>query len=237
MDPWDNCMDHFEIIHPHQELSIIAESTVDRAAPPSIESVIPWEDAVTLLRDPQTPGATQAWRFSVPSPLIPRPNVARDYARASFTHARPLTDALLDLMHRIHADFAYVPGATDASTPVDVVLAQRKGVCQDFSHLGIACCRSMGIPARYVSGYLETIPPKGEPRLIGADASHAWFSAWVPRRGWMDLDPTNNLVPSMRHITLAWGRDFHDVSPVRGVVYGGGDHILSVSVDVQPITA
>ena len=137
-------------------------------------------------------------------------------------------------MHRIHDEFRFDPGATSITTPVTRVLAERHGVCQDFAHLQIACLRSLGLPARYVSGYLLTDPPPGQPRLVGADASHAWLSVWCPVHGWVDLDPTNDVLPDTRHVTIAWGRDYGDVSPLRGVVLGGGSHELYVGVSVVP---
>ena len=139
---------------------------------------------------------------------------------------------MLDLTARIHRDFKFDPTATTVATPLAQMLEQRRGVCQDFAHLQIACLRSLGLPARYVSGYLETVPPPGQPKLLGADASHAWVSFFCPGLGWIDVDPTNNLLPSMQHITLGWGRDYGDVSPIRGVLVGGEEHTLSVAVDV-----
>jgi transglutaminase-like putative cysteine protease len=141
----------------------------------------------------------------------------------------------VDLTARVHADFKFDPTATTVATPVLEVLEKRRGVCQDFAHFTLACLRSLGLPARYVSGYLETVPPPGQPRLTGTDASHAWLSLFCPGIGWIDLDPTNNCLPSMRHITAAWGRDYTDVSPIRGVLIGSGDHTLSVGVDVIPL--
>jgi transglutaminase-like putative cysteine protease len=140
----------------------------------------------------------------------------------------------VDLINRIFTEFSYDKSATNVDTSVDQLLANRKGVCQDFAHLGISCLRSLGLAARYVSGYLETKPPPGKPRLVGADASHAWLSLFVPDTGWVDLDPTNNLIPDERHVTLAWGRDYGDVTPVKGIVMGGGVHNLFVMVDVEP---
>ena len=140
-------------------------------------------------------------------------------------------------MHEIHDEFTFDPAATSVATPVTEVLAQRRGVCQDFAHLFIAALRSLGLPARYVSGYLLTDAPPGQPRLVGADASHAWVAVWCPVHGWVDLDPTNDVLPSMRHITLAWGRDYGDVSPLRGVVLGGQEHRLKVEVSVYPLSA
>jgi len=137
-------------------------------------------------------------------------------------------------MGRIYRDFKYEGGVTDVSTPVDRLLADRRGVCQDFAHLQIACLRALGIPARYVSGYLLTHPPEGQEKLVGSDASHAWLAVWVPEYGWVDLDPTNNLLPAEEHITIAWGRDYGDVSPINGMVIGGGEHQVDVAVDVRP---
>ncbi|MDH3453920.1 MAG: transglutaminase family protein, partial [Desulfuromonadales bacterium] len=145
---------------------------------------------------------------------------------------RLLADAVSDLMQRIYHDFSYDPGVTTIATPLSEVMATRRGVCQDFAHLGIGCLRAMRLAARYVSGYIETVPPPGQARLVGADASHAWFSVYSPTSGWLDFDPTNNQRPVEQHITVAWGRDFSDVSPLRGVALGGGRHKVNVSVDV-----
>jgi transglutaminase-like putative cysteine protease len=142
-----------------------------------------------------------------------------------------------DLSGRIHGEFAFDPKATTISTPLDEVLEKKRGVCQDFAHLAIASLRAMGLPARYVSGYLRTRPPAGKPRLVGVDASHAWVSCFVPGFGWVDIDPTNNCFTSLDHITVALGRDFSDVSPVRGIITGGGDHTVTVGVDVEPVDA
>ena len=155
-----------------------------------------------------------------------------NYARESFPAGRNLLEAVLDLTARIHRDFKFDSTATTVATPLAQMLEQRRGVCQDFAHLQIACLRSQGLPARYVSGYLETVPPPGQPKLFGADASHAWASFFCPGLGWIDVDPTNNLLPSMQHITLGWGRDYSDVCPIRGVLVGGEEHTLRVAVDV-----
>jgi transglutaminase-like putative cysteine protease len=154
------------------------------------------------------------------------------YAERSFLDERLILDAVQDLMERIHRDFTYDPHSTTIATPLLDVLKHRRGVCQDFAHLAIGCLRSMGLAARYVSGYIETTPPKGQERLVGADASHAWFSVYVPNMGWVDFDPTNNQMPMDKHITVATGRDYHDVTPLKGVIFGGGKHKLDVSVDV-----
>jgi len=162
--------------------------------------------------------------------------VYANYARADFTPGRPILEAAQALMSRIFREIRFDTRATDVTTPVAEVFERRAGVCQDFAHLMLACLRSLGVPARYVSGYLETLPPPGQPRLIGADASHAWVSVYVGEpHGWIDLDPTNNLLPAERHITVAWGRDFSDVSPLRGVTLGAGGQSLFVEVDVLPL--
>src|SRR5262249_31382052 len=154
------------------------------------------------------------------------------YTRQSFRSGRPLLDAVVELTDRIHGDFTFDPDATTVTTPLVEVFRSRRGGCQDFSGVEVACVASLGIPAHYVSGYLETVPPPGRPRLVGADASHAWLAVYCPGAGWIDVDPTNNVLPSTTHVTLAWGRDFGDVSPIRGVILGGGEHTLRVQVDV-----
>ena len=217
----------------HQNLVIRARSTVAvnatvlplRQQTPAWEtaasrSVLPF-DAVEFLFD----GSVAKW-----------PSILEVYARVSFAAGRPLLDAVLELTARIHDDFTFDPKATTIGTSLAEVFASKRGVCQDFARLEIACLRSLGIPARYVSGYLETVPPPGGQRLIGADASHAWLMVYCPEVGWIPVDPTNNVVPSSRHITLAWGRDYNDVSPIRGVILGGGAHSLRVKVDVVPLT-
>jgi transglutaminase-like putative cysteine protease len=168
----------------------------------------------------------------VPSPYIPRLAALRDYAQPSFAPDTPVLAAAIDLMHRIHADFRYETASTGVDTPLQQVLKQRRGVCQDFAHLMIGCLRALGLPARYVSGYLLTIPPPGQPALQGADASHAWVSVYSPGEagGWVELDPTNDLLPSTSHVRLALGRDYGDVTPLRGVIRGGGRHTLEVRV-------
>ena len=139
-------------------------------------------------------------------------------------------------MQRIFIDFDFVSGFTNVATPIHEVMKERKGVCQDFAQIAIACVRAVGIPARYVSGYIETLPPEGQEKLIGADASHAWFSVFVPQYGWVDFDPTNNVIPHEQHITVGWGRDYYDVPPLKGVIYSSGKNRMKVSVDLRRIT-
>jgi transglutaminase-like putative cysteine protease len=168
------------------------------------------------------------------TPLVPLSEGARQYATKSFARGRPWLEAVTDLMQRIHADFEFEPGATTVSTSVDEVLVHRSGVCQDFAHLMLACLRGLGLPARYVSGYLLTDPPPGMPRLMGVDASHAWVAAFSPQYGWVEFDPTNDQLADQRYITLTWGGDFADVVPLRGVILGGGDQRMGVEVSVVP---
>jgi transglutaminase-like putative cysteine protease len=196
-----------------------------------------WESVGKLCRTDRSSPVLEAIEFTFASPVVPLEPTFAEYAAASFTSRRSILEAALELTSRIHADIKFDTTATTVSTPPLEVLEKRRGVCQDFAHLQIACLRSLGLPARYVSGYLETIPPRGQPRLVGADASHAWVSLFCPGIGWIDLDPTNNCLPSMRHITAAWGRDYSDVSPIRGVLLGSGEHTLSVAVDVVPLGA
>ncbi len=222
------------LAQPHRELRITSRSKVAVAAPylPDSAETPSWESVATHCAADRSRPALEAAEFLFASPQVPVGSSFVDYAAPSFEPRRPVLEAVLDLTARIHGDFAFDPTATTVATPLEEVLANRRGVCQDFAHFEIACLRSMGIPSRYVSGYLETLPPPGCPKLTGADASHAWVSFYCPGMGWIDMDPTNNLVPSMSHIVLAWGRDYGDVCPVRGVVAGGDSAALTVAVDV-----
>jgi transglutaminase-like putative cysteine protease len=172
-------------------------------------------------------------QFIFATPMTAVSQEVLDYARISFPPGRPVLEAATDLMHRIYRDFEFKSGYTTISTPLSVVLKERKGVCQDFAHLAIACVRSVGLPARYVSGYIETVSPAGVERLIGVDASHAWFSVYVSLLGWVDFDPTNNVLPGVQHITIGWGRDYADIAPLNGIILSSGSHGLGVSVDVK----
>jgi transglutaminase-like putative cysteine protease len=176
----------------------------------------------------------EACQFAFDSSSIKVNAELASYAVPSFAPGRPLLEAALDLTGRIHRDFRYDPSATSLATPLEEVLALRRGVCQDFAHLQIGCLRSLGLSARYVSGYLHTVPPAGSARLVGADASHAWVSLYCPGLGWIDLDPTNDMIPQEMHIVLAWGRDYDDVSPIKGVNLGGGRQSVRVAVSVTP---
>jgi transglutaminase-like putative cysteine protease len=237
VDFFGNILCFFTIQEPHRELVVEARSEVklERKALPSPELALPWEEAVKAVPNDHSPEGLEAYQFGFESPRIRmRPEFAA-YALQSFTPGRPMPEALLDLTARIHKDFRFDPKVTNVRTPTEEVFKKRRGVCQDFAHLQIACLRSLNLAARYVSGYLRTYPPPGQPRLVGADVSHAWVSAYCPGMGWLDLDPTNNLVPSNGHVTLAWGRDYGDVSPLRGLILGGGAHTLKVGVDMEPL--
>lgn len=237
VDYFGNVLCFFIVEEPHDELIVEARSEVvmnEKAAAWPQQSP-PWEEVVGILKGDHQPATLEAYQFRFESPRIrPRPQFAA-YALHSFTEARPMHEALLDLTARIHADFRFESKATTVRTPVEEVFEKRRGVCQDFAHLQIACLRSINLSARYVSGYLRTYPPPGKPRLVGADASHAWVSAFCPGAGWLDVDPTNNVAPSDGHVTVAWGRDFGDVSPLHGLILGGGAHTLKVSVDLEAI--
>jgi transglutaminase-like putative cysteine protease len=227
----------FTIQEPHERLTIVSESIVDVSPPLPVSpaSTPPWEEIRDRFALGQPPWWLEARQFVLASPYVPLGGELFEYATPSFPLGRPWLEGVLDLTRRIYQEFVYDPRATTISTPVLEVLKMRRGVCQDFAHLQIACLRSLGLPARYVSGYLLTLPPPGMPRLVGADASHAWVSVFCPEIGWVDIDPTNNQIPTLHHITLGWGRDYSDVSPVKGVITGGGSHAVRVSVDVTPL--
>jgi len=190
--------------------------------------------ALSALRG-MAPDVLEAKQYILESTFIQNMDgTIKDYAELSFKIDRSVFDAAYELMQRIYTDFRFVPGFTSISTPIEVVMQEKKGVCQDFAHIAIACIRSVGLPARYVSGYIETQAPENSDKLVGADASHAWFSVFIPGFGWVDFDPTNNLIPLDQHLVVGWGRDYYDVPPLKGVVYGSGKSKLKVSVDIIP---
>lgn len=233
-DYFGNQLCLFSIQQVHQKLEVITQSrvTVQVQKPVQLETSPAWEEVAELFRDPVSPEVVEPYEFVFDSPQVRASEQLADYARGSFAPGTPVLQAVADLNRRIFTDFKYDPKATTVATPLEEVMQHRRGVCQDFAHLGIALLRSLGLPARYVSGYLRTRPPAGKPRLVGADASHAWFAVFCPDAGWVDFDPTNNCQPGEDHITVAYGRDFGDVSPVAGIITGGGSHQVKVSVDV-----
>ena len=234
VDYFGNRAAHVVLASAHSELAVIAHSRVEVTLPAAVdvEQDVAWESAVAQIAQDRSQLSVQEMAF--PSTYIVPWDDLRLYAQESFAPGRPVLMGCLDLMARVHGDFTYDAKATTIATPLDEVFGKRRGVCQDFSHLMIACLRGLGLAARYVSGYLVTTPPPGTARLVGADASHAWLSIFSPRFGFVDLDPTNNVLVGDQHITLAIGRDFGDVTPLRGVVLGGGRHDLEVAVDVVP---
>ena len=236
VDYFGNRVAFFAIHEPHCSLTVTATSIVEVEERPDGLSLFgqrPWEDARDAVRSGHVPDPVDAAQFVLDSPVVAVADAYREYAAASFTPARHLLDAVMSLCSRIHADFAYAPGSTSVTTTLAEVFEQREGVCQDFAHVGIACLRSIGLPARYVSGYLETDPPPGRPKLSGADGSHAWLSVLVPDAGWLDVDPTNDQLVSSRYVVTAFGRDYTDVPPLSGVIYTEGKtESLRVLVDV-----
>ena len=236
-DYFGNTLTSFMLNEPHDSLIVEANSDLEVKAvdPPDFSQSSAWEMVRESLAGDHSDESLNAYQFVFDTRRVASSPVLAAYARESFPAGRPLLEAVLDLTRRVHQDFRFDKKATEVATPVQTFFEKRRGVCQDFAHLQIGCMRSLGLPARYVSGYLRTMPPPGKPRLVGADASHAWCSAWCPGAGWVDFDPTNNCVPSDGHITLAWGRDYSDVSPIYGVLLGGARHKLTVEVDVMPL--
>ena len=236
-DFFGNSVANFAVDGPFDELVVTSTSDVAVAVREPLPAVGPvWEQARQVLNSELTSDMLAARQYCFDSPLVPPSSKLRQYAEPSFRPGRGLVDAVAELTDRIIHDFAYDPGFTTVTTPLDEVLRFRRGVCQDFAHLAIGCLRAVGLSARYVSGYLETAPPPGKERLVGADASHAWAAVFVPGWGWLDIDPTNDRAVGSSYVTTAWGRDYSDVSPLKGIVFGGGDsHTLEVSVDVTRV--
>jgi transglutaminase-like putative cysteine protease len=235
-DGFGNVVTHFAVYAPHPLLRVRMHSTVEVADRPDAGKAGPvaWEAVRDAVREDAAQDDLVPARMREPSALVPWSDAARAYAAPSFAPGRDWLAATIDLRRRIHADFEFEPGATTVTTQVDEVLELRRGVCQDFAHLMLACLRGQGLPARYVSGYLRTEPPPGRARLLGADASHAWVAAYSPRHGWVELDPTNDTLADRRYITLAWGSDFAEVVPLRGVILGGRGQKMAVEVSVIP---
>lgn len=237
-DAFGNTRTFIAIEEPHLSLLVAAESEVRtrmRDLPEDFDKTTPWEDIARL--HAYTPGDTHhpAVEFVFPSPLVPLSDELTAYARDMFVPGMGILKGASDLCARINTEFDYVPASTTVETHVSEAFSTKRGVCQDFAHIMIAGLRGLGLPAAYVSGYLLTEPPPGQPKLVGADASHAWVSVWCPEAGWVDFDPTNNVLAGPTHIELALGRDFSDVSPLKGVITGGGAHVPQVGVTVTPL--
>jgi transglutaminase-like putative cysteine protease len=236
-DIFGNRVVYFSIEEPHTTLTVNALSEVQLSSLsfPNLATTPAWEEVQMLLRRNTDRGALEARQFVLESPFVNVNPIFSAYAKQAFWPGRPLLLATYDLMRHIFTEFAYDPEFTTIATPLLEVFEHKRGVCQDFAHLTIACLRSLGLSARYVSGYLETRPPPGQSQLLGSTASHAWVSVYCPELGWIDFDPTNNLMPSDRHIVVAWGRDYSDVTPLKGTVIGGGPHELQVGVEMQQV--
>jgi transglutaminase-like putative cysteine protease len=236
-DYFGNQVDYFAIHAAHRELTVTAISRIEVAPPPPRDPAATpaWERLATELNTDRGLLSLEAYQFVLDSQRVNRSSTLAVYAKKSFLPGRPVLEAARDLTARVHADFVYDPRATTVHSALEDVFRHRRGVCQDFAHVQIGCLRSLGLAARYVSGYLRTVPPPGRPRLAGADASHAWVSIYCGEAGWVDLDPTNNMIPTTDHITIAWGRDYSDVCPIQGVYVGGGQQSMTVSVDVAPL--
>jgi transglutaminase-like putative cysteine protease len=239
-DYFGNQTFYFSIQEAHKKLVI--DVTTDFEIAPL--DVLQWQIQNTLtcgqlrtqLSNPNTPELRMAKEYLLDSPQIRCSEDLKAYALSTFADDKPVLQAALAFTHKIFTEFKFDPTTTNVATPLEQVLKQRSGVCQDFAHLAIGCLRSVGIPARYMSGYLETLPPPGQEKLVGADASHAWFAVFIPELGWVEFDPTNDLMPSDQHIVTAWGRDYADVTPLQGVIFeGGGSQQLAVSVDVKRV--
>jgi transglutaminase-like putative cysteine protease len=237
-DYFGNRATYFGITEPHRSLDVTATSLIETfpVELPEFDRTPAWEHLVRLLGEELRRDVLTASQMRFASPLVPLLPSLRSYAEACFPRDCPVLVGVAELMRRIHSEYIYDPAATDCSTPVATVAENRRGVCQDFAHVMLSCLRSLGLAARYTSGYLRTRPPPGIPRLVGADASHAWISVWIPEYGWIDFDPTNNQCPREEYVTVAFGRDYADVTPIRGVILGGGTHRLEVSVDVEAMS-
>lgn len=237
-DFFGNKATYFAIQQEHKKLVVTVTSFIENTNTTAIQfnayEGMAWEEAQKQIANP-IPENAGIRQYIAETAMTVYNKEIMEYALESFAPGKLLFDCANNLMQRIYTDFIYTPGFTTIATPVAEVMKKRKGVCQDFAHLAIACIRSLGLPARYVSGYIETMPEEGEPKLTGADASHAWFAVFIPGIGWIDFDPTNNQLPSFQHITIGWGRDYADVTPLKGVILSSGKHKLDVAVDVKRI--
>lgn len=235
VDFFENKTLYFSIEYAHRKLTVRSESTVDVQVPEWMAvdpaSTPTWEQVLSWLKS--TDAMNDIRQFYLESDYVYFIDGVQEYTLESFTPGRPIMEAMLELNSRIHKDFKFTPGFTDISTPLEEVFKSRKGVCQDFAHFSLACLRSIGLAARYVSGYIETLPPPGKPKLVGADASHAWIALCIPGLDWVEFDATNNLLVSDKHVRVAVGRDFADITPLKGIIYSMGQQTMKVSVDVR----
>ena len=238
IDHFNNLVTVFEVPTLHEEMKVIATSEVEVVSEP-VQSLFSyqasWESVRDQLAHPIDTPTLNALKFSLPTRATTANEAIRSYTLASFTPNRPIVEACDELMARIFEEFTFDPGFSTINTPVTHVFEHKRGVCQDFAHFTLTCLRSIGLATRYVSGYIETLPPPGQEKLTGADATHAWIALYIPGSGWLDFDPTNNLKPHDQHVTLAVGRDFADITPLKGVMFGGGNQQLHVAVDMNRI--
>jgi len=243
-DYFGNHVAYFALQQSHTELIVTAVSKVEvdfKELQTEIHTLGSWEEAIEQIQKPLFPEniladeLLEAKLYCIDSEMASESNELREYAASSFKQGTTLLAVATDLTQRIYQDFSYDPSFTTVATPLSTVLLHKRGVCQDFAHLAIACFRSFGLPARYVSGYIETTPPPGVNKLAGSDESHAWFSIYIPGCGWLDFDPTNNCRTNEQHVVMAWGRDYSDVTPLKGLSVGGNQHKVSVSVDMARI--
>jgi transglutaminase-like putative cysteine protease len=234
-DYFGNIQHYFSIHESHKSLKVTVSSEVE-----VLHNVVQPISSITCEEARQKfatnlPIKIEVLQYLLPSQFISWDDEIKAFAETCLQPHTSLFETILDLIKKIYTEFQFKSGATNVNTPLKTVLKERKGVCQDFSHLAIASLRSVGIPAKYVSGYIETLPPKGKPKLEGSDASHAWISVYIPEMGWCEFDPTNNMIPRQRHIVTAYGRDFADVSPLKGIIFSSGEHKVKVEVDVVPL--
>ncbi len=242
IDFFGNNVTRFSIQYPHNKLIVRTMTKISRNYVTYNNSLFSTSfNGITLFEalnelQKTNPEILDARQFILESPFIRKvSDEIKEYSRKSFQPNRSIFKSAFELMERIHSDFQFIPGYTNVSTPINEVFMEKKGVCQDFAHVAIACIRSVGLPARYISGYINTFSPEGKEKLLGADASHAWFSIFIPGFGWIDFDPTNNQIPENQHILLAWGRDYYDVPPLKGVIYSNGKQKMKVAVDIREI--
>jgi transglutaminase-like putative cysteine protease len=238
LDFFGNKVLYFAIQQEHKKLTVsiqsIIEKNIEIPKQTNLYNDLQWKQIREQLFELRTEHI-EARQFIAETDFTKASEEILNYALVSFLPERSFYDASKELMQRIYTDFEFKPGATNVATPIEEVMKDRKGVCQDFAHIAIACIRSVGLPARYVSGYIETVAPAGKEKLFGVDASHAWYAIYIPNTGWIDFDPTNNMIPGQQHIAIGWGRDYADITPLKGVILSSGKHKLTVSVDVRKI--